>query len=424
MASRSLLVVGAGIVGLACAVEAQRRGKQVTLIDCTEPGHGCSLGNAGILAVSEIFPLITPARLLALPQMLLSRDAPAVVRTASMPKLLPWMLRAARSFSAERQRGIVTALSALNRNAVSSWRSLLDHCDASHLLREKGMIRLIRDEQKRAGLQNIREALQAHSLPTQMLNRDELREMEPAIGKSVAGGLLHLSDADIGDPLITCRALADAFVARGGTILRQTAIALRPTEIGADLQTETGTHQADQVLVTAGIRSADLLVPLGVTVPLQAERGYHLMLTGFGQLLGRPVTFQQESCVATPMGADLRLAGTVEFAHPDADPDWSRAEQLVSHAARYFDQDLAFSAAQKWIGNRPSLPDSLPAIGRLSQAKSSSASPIGYAFGHQHLGITQAAISAVLLNQLMDDQEPEIDCRAFSVERFTQFSLA
>jgi D-amino-acid dehydrogenase len=246
-----------------------------------------------------------------------------------------------------------------------------------------------------------------------MLSREEVRELEPRIGSGVVGGLLHESDGDLGDPLLTSHALSKRLIAGGGTILRDEALALVPTEIGVEVRCRTQTLKADQATVTMGMDSKRLLAPLGVTVPLQAERGYHLILPGAGGLLSRPVTFQQESCVATPMGADLRLAGTVEFAGAGTAADWPRAVRLAAHAAHYFDEELACSKEEKWVGSRPSLPDSLPAIGRLA-----STAHVGYAFGHQHLGITQAAISSVLLNQLMDDEPTAIDCRPFAIERF------
>jgi glycine/D-amino acid oxidase-like deaminating enzyme len=408
------LVVGAGIVGLACAVEAQRRGHRVTLIDPLEPGQGCSLGNAGIIAASEIFPLISPGRLLDLPRMLLSRDAPAVLRLAALPQFLPWIVRAAATLSGPRQQAITAALAALNRNAVSAWRNLLTDCGASHLLREQGMIRLIRDPRDQPGLVKVQNALAAYALASRLLDRSELRGLEPLISDGVLGGLLHESDADIGDPLNVSRALLERFRGGGGRFLRETALSLQPRENGAAVITETATHTAAQVWVTMGLQSSRLLAPLGVTVPLQAERGYHLMLPGCGRLLSRPVTFLRESCVATPMGDHLRLAGTVEFDHDSAPPDWSRAEQLAAHAARYFDADLAKASASPWVGSRPSLPDSLPAIGRMAAAPA-----IGYAFGHQHLGITQAAISARLLCQIMRDEPPEFAFQVYDIARFS-----
>src|SRR3546814_1517460 len=150
--------------------------------------------------------------------------------------------------------------------------------------------------------------------------------------------------------------------------------------------------QADHVIVAAGLDAAPLLAPFGVKVPLQAERGYHLMLPTGGSLTARPVTLQAESCVATPMGEALRLAGTVEFAHRESPPTWHRSERLAPIAQRYFRSELPTAGAERWVGSRPSLPDSLPALRRIECFRR-----ISYAFDQPHPGLTQADIPPVAL---------------------------
>lgn len=413
MSEKQIFVIGAGIVGLACAIDAQRRGHHVTLFDHADPGTGCSFGNAGIIAASEIYPLITPARLASLPRMLVARDAPAVIRLRGLPRLMPWMLRAATTLSAARQRTIVDGLVALNGAAVGAWRDLLALSGAPGRLREKGMIRLVREKRDLDGLIETGERLGRHGLPSRLLDRRELKTFEPALGDAVVGGLLHESDADIGEPFDVSQILLRRFRAAGGTVIGQRAKAIRPLERGAELVIENDKPVADQIIVAAGLASGDLLRPLGVSVPLQAERGYHLALHDVGNRLGRPVTFQREACVATPMGSTLRLAGTVEFAAADALADWRRAHRLTIAAQRYFADPLQQSSPTVWMGSRPSLPDSLPAIGRLKDAPA-----IGYAFGHQHLGVTQAAISARLVGHLMAGEDAPFDPAPYSLRRF------
>ena len=413
MEARSTLVIGAGIVGLATAVEAQRRGDRVTLFDQNEPGMGCSYGNAGIVAASEIFPLITPGRIASLPRMLLARDAPAVVRAASLPRLLPWMARAAATLPTRRQDKITRAIAALNTRAVAAWRDLLAHCGHREQLREKGMIRLIRDPRDRDELAAVAARLARHGLSARMLDREDLLALEPALGKAAIGGLFHEGDADIGEPLQLSRILLAQFRDAGGTVVQRRIAAIASGEATVEAFTDDeGSYRADRLLIAAGLASATLLRPFGAAVPLQAERGYHLALPGLGDLLQRPVTFQRESCVATPMGGTLRLAGTVEFADASAQPDWRRAHRLAAYAGRYFEDMRSSSDAEVWMGSRPSLPDSLPAIGRLALAPR-----IGYAFGHQHLGITQAAVSAKLLCGIMAD-EPSFDAAPYDLARF------
>jgi len=408
-----ILVLGAGVVGLACAVELQNRGFSVSLIDADTPGGGCSYGNAGIIAASEIFPIISPARLISLPRMLASSDGPVAVRFSALPRLSPWLLRAAASLRARRQREIIKGLAALNKEAISAWRHLLQICGASNLMIERGMIGLTRRAGANLPLEKGRQTLGDWDLRSQILTAHEVRELEPNLHRSVSGGLLHESDAHVADPLTVSKALLARFLGRRGQLLRQRVEAILPSDKGCHVRTNVETHFAELVVVALGIESGKILSPLGVSVPLQAERGYHLNLHCGGDMLHRPVTFLEESCVATPMAGFLRLAGTVEFAGPHTSPTWRRADRLRAVAQRYFEPELPETNGDRWMGSRPSLPDSLPAIGRLN-----SFPRVSYAFGHQHLGLTQAAISAKLIADLSILERSSVDHRPYALERF------
>jgi len=411
-----IAIIGAGVVGLACAVAFQRRGLHVLLIERDEPGLACSFGNAGLIAASEVFPIISPKHLRELPRMLLSKDAPASIRHEAFPGLLPWLFRAAGSLREARQRAIVENLSNLNRLSLAAWRDLLAHCDAGHLLSERGMLRLLRSTRGAAALGRHRAALAALSIPADMLSANEVRELEPHLAEAVVGALLHHGDAHVRNSLQVSHALLQRFVYGGGKVVQERALAIETAGEGMAVRTDQDLHAARKVIVAAGLQSAPLIEPLGVRAPLQAERGYHLMLRGGGNRISRPVTFEVESCVATPMGDSLRLAGTVEFAGRTSPPNWSRAERLAPIAGRYFRGALPLEGAERWMGERPSLPDSLPAIGRLAAHPA-----VGYAFGHQHLGLTQAAISAALLVQKMHDERTAIDLRPFDLARFRRW---
>ena len=406
------IVVGAGIVGLACAVELQRRGRQVTVIDRDGPSQGCSAGNAGMIATSENLPLVSPAHLRALPEMLLSAQGPAVIRLRSLPRLVPWLARAAATLTVERQAAISEALRVINGAALSAWRDLLDYVDARDLLVERGMIEIGASGSGTA-LEKRRASLHTLGVSTSLLGADDVRALEPEIDGAAAGGLLHPNVAHVRDPELVSQALLAAFIARGGRLARASVTAVEREDGFLLVRAQSGFFQAANVVVAAGLHAPKLLRPFGVVAPIQAERGYHLMLATDGRSLSRPLTFLRESFVATPMSGGLRLAGTVEFAAPEDAPDWRRADLLARHADRYFSRPLDRSGAQRWIGSRPSLPDSLPAIGRLSHEPR-----IFYAFGHQHLGLTQAAITASWLANLVYGSSWSSDLRPFDIARF------
>jgi D-amino-acid dehydrogenase len=176
-----IIVVGAGVIGLACAVELQNRGREVYLIDPADPGLGCSSGNAGIVATSEIFPIISPFRLLGLPRMLVDRDGPAAIRFAALPGLTPWVARAVATLSAKRQHEIIRGLAALNEQAVPAWRDLLKLCGAPNLMAERGMLGLTRSSRAEPVLQATQAKLIDWGIPSRLLTSTEVRELEPVL---------------------------------------------------------------------------------------------------------------------------------------------------------------------------------------------------------------------------------------------------
>lgn len=409
----SILVVGAGIIGIASALELQRRGHHVTLVDRHEPARECSFGNAGIIATSESFPLISPARVRQFPKMLLDRDGPAVVRMSSLPALVPWVARAARTLSPKRQASISAALGSLNKRALPAWRDMVRHAGSANLIAERGMIELARDPLQLPHLASRADQLIELGIKARMLSAEEVLELEPALARTCAGGLLHEETAHVTDPHATAIALLWAFEGLGGKFERDRVIRIEPAAESVTVFGDSHPWTADRVVVCAGLSSAGLLRPFDVRAPLQAERGYHLTLPAAKATITRPLTFHAESCVATPMAEGLRLAGTIEFASANAAPDWSRADRLLRYAERYLAAPLPPSGSTRWLGSRPSLPDSLPAIGLLEAD-----SRIAYAFGHQHLGLTQAAISAEIIAVLLSNNTGTLDVTPFRIERF------
>lgn len=387
----------------------------MTIVERAAPGMGCSYGNAGIIATSEVFPIISPRRVLSLPLMLCDREGPAVIRGAGWTELLPWLLRASTTLAPARQKAISSALAGLNGAALSAWRVLLADIGATNLLFERGMIEVLRSPACADDLRSNARRLAEVGLRARLLSGDEVRELEPAIGPTCTGGLFHEGTAHVRDPFEVCGALLTIFRKRGGQLIHDDVIAVGSGNSGQIVHGRAAPYPADMVVIAAGMASGALLRPCGATVPLQAERGYHLMLPG-APALSRPLTFHRESCVATPLGSGLRLAGTVEFARPDASPDWSRADRLASFAQRYFREALPENRTVRWMGSRPSLPDSLPAIGLHPERPN-----LAYAFGHQHLGLTQAAITATHVADLLMARRHGASLIEFDLRRFRPF---
>ncbi|HWK46531.1 MAG TPA: FAD-dependent oxidoreductase [Stellaceae bacterium] len=413
MEAGKTIIVGAGIVGLATALQLQADGHRVLLLDPAEPASGCSSGNAGNLAESEIFPLAEPGIWHRLPRMLLDPMGPLVIRMAYLPRLIPWGLR----FLAAARPGTFTAstaaLASLNQLAVQSYLPLLQRAGAGDLVtRQGGLVACRTRSMLDSTIAQIPLQI-GHGIPAEALSPGALRELEPGLSPDLAGGVYYPSAARCADPQALGTRFAEAILRDGGEIRRAEVLGLTPAEDGSwQIMTDQGVITAQRVVITAGVWSGKLMRHLGYKAPIETERGYHLMLPAPNVTLHRPCIMAETSFCVTPMNHGLRLAGTVEMAGIKAPMNPRRSDILFDLAKPYL-PGLDRSGATRWMGFRPSFPDSRPAIGRAARHRN-----LTYAFGHQHLGLTQAAITGRCIADLVADRPPPIDLAPFSLARF------
>lgn len=404
-------VVGGGVIGIASAVCLRDAGFSVLLIDRDEPGTGCSAGNAGVIATSYVLPLSSISHILGAPRMLVDEMAPLSLPWRHLGSYAPWLCQFALNALPNRRRRSIEALKRLNGEALAAWKRLLGGSMASRFLIERGMLDVVASGRSLDGLRAGAAQLRAEGVRVDLLGPEEVSELEPALDSRIAGAAFHSGVAQVADPLLLSRALLDRFVASGGQVARLDVEAVAAEPGGVRVVAGGQSLRARNLLITAGFWSPRFVEPFGLRAPLRAERGYHLMLPAVTGLLDRPVSFHAESFLATPMEGGLRLAGTVELAPPDARPDWRRADNLLAFAGRYF-PGLEQNGQSRWLGSRPSFADSLPAIGAVRGA-----GQIVYAFGHQHLGLTQAAVTAEYVREIIRGSMPH-NIDSFSLERF------
>ncbi|MEW6401088.1 MAG: FAD-dependent oxidoreductase [Chloroflexota bacterium] len=404
-------IIGAGVVGIAIALRLQSNGFDATLVDYAEPGTGCSAGNAGVIASSFILPLSSFSHIVGAPRMLLDKDAPLSIPPKHLVEYAPWLMSFAANALPKRRRHSIDALKFLNGRSLEAWHRLIGPKLADEFIRQTGMLDIVAKGGSCAGLRSNAAQLVVEGIAIDELNADDAEALEPALKGQLAGANFHRDVAHVTDPLLLSRAMVARFLEEGGCIEKVEVHSVLPTKEGVELQTSRGALRFASAVIAAGWWSSGLVKPLGLQAPLRAERGYHAMLPASGIALKRPVSFHEESFLATPMSGGLRLAGTVELSPPNAKPNWLRSDGLLRLARRYL-PDLVDDGQTNWYGSRPSFADSLPAIGVVRGA-----SQILYAFGHQHLGLTQAAVSADLIHQLIRGAMPE-NIQVFSLERF------
>lgn len=409
--SYDVAIVGGGVIGIATALCLQDAGMSVLLLDRDEPGAGCSSGNAGVIATSFVLPLSSFSHIAGAPKMLLDRMAPLSLPWRYAADYTPWLWRFALNAFPHQRRHTIDVLKQLNCQSLPAWRRLLSEELYSRFIAERGMLDVIAAGRPLKGLHANAEALLAEDVPVDVLDATQVAELEPTLRDKVAGGTLHSAVAQVAEPKRLSDAMIDLFGARGGAFLRMDVANIRSKPHGVEVVGEGMVQPANAAVICAGWWSAKLIAQFGLHAPLRAERGYHVMLPAVAECFSRPVSFHEESFLATPMTGGLRLAGTVELAPPDAQPDWKRASNLLTLARRYL-PDLDVDGLTQWVGSRPSFADSLPAIGRVPNAPN-----VYYSFGHQHLGLTQAAISAEYVRDIIRGNMPE-NIRSCSLARF------
>lgn len=413
-AESDVVVVGAGIVGVSCAWQLQKLGLDVTLVDRLPPGEACSHGNAGVIATSSCIPLVMPGTWRNVPKWLLHRDGPIAFNVRDLPGLLGWLVQAQRAATDAGARRAGKALRALHGGAVDDHLAQAEGAGCADLIQRSEYLHVYSSEQTWAADRVAWDLRRELGVTMQELDRGQVRELEPALADRFPRGVLLDGHALALDPGRLVKALAEDFERRSGRRLQAEVRSLRPDAGGTvTLQTDEGDHATNHLVLAAGVWSAGLARQLGHEFPLVAERGYHVMYAEPGEYLRRPVMFAEEKVVASSMRAGLRLAGLAEFAAVDRPASRRRSATLERLAARCIPR-LDRSQPDHWMGSRPSLPDSLPVIGRSDRHPG-----VTFAFGHGHTGLTASATTARIVAALVAGEAPPIDINAFSPGRFS-----
>jgi D-amino-acid dehydrogenase len=401
--TREAVVLGAGMVGVACALELQRRDRDVTLLDRRGPGRETSRGNAGVIARSSLVPFNHPGLWAALPRLLGNRSAAFRYDPRFLARNLPWALgflaRARRSHFDATTR----ALDGLIRRSLDEHLRLLAEAGAMHRLRRNGWLFLHRSEQAFADGQASRDLFARFGIGTRALDAHELSDLEPHLRPIFPRALWIQDAASVDDPGAVVEAYARLFQARGGRIARDEAQGIEPAgPAGAWRAVGAGGRRygPGPVVVALGPWTREFCDrALGLRVPMAFERGYHMHYAATGDAaLARPVYDAAGGYVLSPMAQGLRLSTGVQLARRDAPPDL-RQLGLAERAAREafpLDGRLEDDA---WLGSRPTLPDSRPIIGECPGRPG-----VWLAFGHQHIGFSTGPGTAALLGALMDGE--------------------
>jgi glycine/D-amino acid oxidase-like deaminating enzyme len=411
MIKTDVAIVGAGIIGLATAFRLAADGREVVVIDPNEPGSGASYGNAGAVAPYGCAPIGNPDILRNLPSLLFNPESPLAIRPAALPALLPWLSRFVWQSMPARARRNGHALAALLKEAMPAWRDLAMQAGAWDLFRHEGCLYFY---QKKMPPKNnewsarLRDEL---GIRQDWLSPADVAKLEPALPRAV-GGVFFPDAGHIVDPSALTRRLAAAAASNGASFQQARVERLEPQDSGQiRLICRDFVVDAHAVVLAAGAWSRSLAQQGGENVPLETERGYHIEFAMDTCPIRRPVSPVDLGFYVTPMDGRLRVAGTVELGGLSAPPNPKRIA-LLERGVRKLFPDLGAVQSQ-WLGFRPSLPDSLPVIGRTRRHPN-----LIQAFGHGHLGMTLAGVTSSIVAGLIGKRNDAPDLCAFRSDRF------
>lgn len=406
-------IIGGGIVGLCSAFHLTEAGLCVKIIEPSGPGAECSSGNAGSLSSGSVAPLAMPGVLKQAVNMLLDPTGPLHVPTSYLFHVAPWMVRFVASARPERVAEIARSLHSLIGNAVQEHKSLAGKAGCLDLIVDTGQLHLYPNQQALYKDDASWALKKQHGLDLIKVGRSEIQSLEPSIGSAYQVGYYLPEQPWVKDPHQYALRIAEYLECRGVKFIKDRVHGLVRSGAGWILKGQHREYETSQVVLAAGAWSAKLLSPLGVKVPLETQRGYHLHYPQAEGLIQRVVVLADRKVFITPMQDGLRVAGTVEFGGLERAPNSIRARLLGNHAKAALPA-LDVSNPIEWMGHRPCLPDSLPVLGELLNNAG-----LWCAFGHGHLGLTGAAGTGRLLAEAMAGSEQALTTLApFSASRF------
>jgi D-amino-acid dehydrogenase len=418
--SRHVVIIGAGIVGAACALELLRDGHRVTIIEPGEPGgeQAASYGNGTLLNPSSVIPMSAPGIWKKVPGYLRDPLGPLAIRWRYLPRLLPWLRRFVTAGSTpEKVATIAHALQPLLAEAPERHYALAEEAGVGDLITQQGVLFAYPD----------RAAFEAEALAWRIrsdngtrwleLDEDQLRQSEPTLSRTYKFAVLVQENGQCRDPGAYVAALIRHATASGATLLRSKATGFRIAQkrLRAVLTTD-GEIDADNAVIAAGAHSKQLAEAAGDRVPLETERGYHVVISDPGIAPRYPVMPSDGKMAFAMTPAGLRIGGQVELAGLQAEPNWQRADVLLKFVHKVYPDipaDLPPERIKLWMGHRPSLPDGLPCLGPASGC-----ADIVHAFGHGHVGLTAGATTGKIVAEIIAGRPVSLDISPYSARRF------
>jgi len=408
---KNIAVVGAGIVGICSAYFLKKSGFNVTLIDREDPGTMTSFGHACSFADYANVPVNYPGLIWDIPKMLLRKDGPLAVDFFYILKNLPWAFSFLQNCKKEKVDEIASSLTNLLKHSQLSYDEIFKDINVQEYISHEENLYLFDTKKSFEDYEYANVIRKNNKVKVRNLTKDEVKELEPNIANVYYAGQIFTGSRHTTNPLAISTKIFEKFLELGGTYIKQNVKNLIQKENFIELSLENKKINFDKIIISAGAWSNQIANMLGDQFPLDTERGYHILFETNEKLINRPVAWSESGFYLIQIHDGIRAAGTVEIAGLKKSPNKKRIEMIERQSRKVLPQ--LGKVKSTWMGRRPTLPDSLPIIGKSQQN-----SNVIYAFGHQHIGWTLGAVTGKIIDSLSRDQIPNIDISAYSPTRF------
>ena len=408
---KKIAVVGAGIIGICTSYFLQQSGFKVTLIDKEKPGSMTSYGHACTFADYANVPVNNPTIIKDLPSMILSKDSPLSIDLFYILKNIPWAYKFLKNCKKDKVEEIASSLANLLKHARLSYDHIFKDVKVSEFIKNEENIYIYDTKQSYKNANYANYLREKNNIKIKRLNKFEVHDLEPNIASIYYAGDLFLGSRHTTNPTAITQKIFESFIAGGGKFINKNVINFFDKENSIEIILDQQKIEYDQIVITAGVWSNNLAKIIGDSFPLDTERGYHVLFEGAKKLINRPIGWSQSGFYLVQMNEGIRAAGTVEIAGMHKKINQRRLDLIERHSRKILPQ--LGSIKSTWMGLRPTLPDSKPVIGRSSKNKN-----VLYAFGHQHIGWTLAAVTGKAINELAKGTQPNFDISSFSPNRF------
>ena len=408
---KKIAVVGAGIVGICTSYFLQKSGFEVTLIDKEAPGTMTSYGHACTFADYANVPVNSPSLFKKIPSMLLKKDGPLSVDFFYIIKNLPWAFKFLKNCRKDKVEEIASSLADLLKHSRLSYDQIFKEVDVSQYIKNEENIYIYESKDAYDESNYASFLRKKNDIGIKELSKKEVNDLEPNLAPIYYAGQLFIGSRHTTNPLKLSNKIFESFLVGGGKYLKKNVLNLIQKEKSVEIFLEEQELNFDEVILCTGAWSNKIANMVGENFPLDTERGYHVLFNNKDKLINRPIGWSQSGFYLVQTDEGIRAAGTVEIAGLKKPPNKRRLIMIENQARKILPQ--LNEVKSTWMGRRPTLPDAMPIIGRSIKNKN-----ILYAFGHQHIGWTLAAVTGKAINELVKGSQPNFNLDAFSPKRF------